>query len=90
MRNALGGNFLHYLCKSAMIGLVLKITKVDLKTMDSLLKIISTPIGNLGDISERCRETLEKETYFLAEDTREFFKLLDLLEIPRAEKSVEY
>ncbi len=57
--------------------------------MESVLKIISTPIGNLGDMSDRCRETLQKETYFLAEDTRELFKLLDLLDIPRELKRVE-
>lgn len=57
--------------------------------MTSVLKIISTPIGNLGDISQRCRETLINETEFLAEDTREFFKLLDLLDIPRDAKNVE-
>jgi len=57
--------------------------------MTSVLKIISTPIGNLGDISERCRLTFTNETKFLAEDTREFYKLLDLLGISKEGKVVE-
>ncbi len=57
--------------------------------MESVLKIISTPIGNLGDISQRCVETLQREVYFLAEDTREFFKLLDLLGISKEGKVVD-
>jgi len=57
--------------------------------MTNKLKLITTPIGNLKDISQRCRETLEKEMYFLAEDTREFFKLLDLLDISKEGKKVE-
>lgn len=57
--------------------------------MSSVLKIITTPIGNLGDISERCRLILSNETQFLAEDTRVFFKLLDLLGISKEGKLVE-
>ncbi len=57
--------------------------------MVSVLKIVSTPIGNLGDISERCRETLKSEVRFLAEDTREFYKLLELNGISKEGKLVE-
>ncbi len=57
--------------------------------MTSKLKLVSTPIGNLSDITLRCRETFEQETRFLAEDTRELFKLLDLLGISREGKIVE-
>jgi len=57
--------------------------------MSSSLKIISTPIGNLGDISERCRIALANETRFLAEDTRQFYKLLELLDISKEGKIVE-
>ena len=57
--------------------------------MTSKLKLVSTPIGNLSDITLRCRETFEQETRFLAEDTRELYKLLDLLGISREGKTVE-
>lgn len=52
------------------------------------LILITTPIGNLGDLSARARETLERVNFILAEDTREFFKLLNLIEISTEGKSV--
>lgn len=47
--------------------------------MAGTLYIIPTPIGNLGDITERAKETLEKVDFVAAEDTRVGGKLLMLL-----------
>lgn len=44
--------------------------------MEKTLYIISTPIGNLGDITYRAVETLEKSDLILCEDTRVSSKLL--------------
>ena len=41
------------------------------------LYIVSTPIGNLNDISFRAVETLRKSDYVLCEDTRVSRNLLD-------------
>lgn len=57
--------------------------------MKPLLKLISTPIGNLSDLSERAIESFKEGTFFLAEDTRELFKLLDLMGIDKKSKFVE-
>lgn len=46
-----------------------------------LLYICATPIGNLGDISERLRATLEAVDVVYAEDTRRTGKLLGHLDI---------
>lgn len=40
------------------------------------LSIVGTPIGNLGDFSPRCIETLENADYIAAEDTRVTLRLL--------------
>lgn len=45
------------------------------------LFIVSTPIGNLGDITHRAVETLRSVTVVLAEDTRHSRGLLDRFEI---------
>ena len=49
--------------------------------MSGTLYLVPTPIGNLGDISQRCRETLEAADFIAAEDTRISLKLLNHLEL---------
>lgn len=51
--------------------------------MAGMLYLVPTPIGNLGDISQRCRETLENADFIAAEDTRVSLKLLNHLEIKK-------
>ena len=36
--------------------------------MAGMLYLVPTPIGNLGDISIRCRETLEQADFIAAEE----------------------
>ena len=52
--------------------------------MPGMLYLVPTPIGNLGDISIRCRETLEKADFIAAEDTRVTLKLLNHLNIKKS------
>ena len=52
--------------------------------MAGMLYLVPTPIGNLGDISVRCRETLEKADFIAAEDTRVSLKLLNYLGIKKS------
>ncbi len=46
------------------------------------LWLVATPIGTLGDVSQRAREVLAAADVVLAEDTRRTRKLLGHLEIP--------
>ena len=52
--------------------------------MAGMLYLVPTPIGNLGDISLRCRETLERADFIAAEDTRVSLKLLNHLGIKKS------
>ena len=51
--------------------------------MAGMLYLVPTPIGNLGDISKRCRETLAEADFIAAEDTRVSLKLLNHLELKK-------
>lgn len=51
--------------------------------MAGTLYLVPTPIGNLGDISQRMAETLEQADFVAAEDTRVSIKLLNHLEIKK-------
>ena len=52
--------------------------------MAGMLYLVPTPIGNLGDISTRCRETLENADFIAAEDTRVSLKLLNHMGIKKS------
>lgn len=52
--------------------------------MPGMLYLVPTPIGNLGDISARARETLESADFIAAEDTRVSLKLLNHLGIKKS------
>ncbi|MBR5646497.1 MAG: 16S rRNA (cytidine(1402)-2'-O)-methyltransferase [Treponema sp.] len=49
----------------------------------SVLYIVGTPIGNLGDITYRAVETLRNADYIAAEDTRHTLQLLNHFEIKK-------
>ncbi len=51
--------------------------------MSGKLYVVGTPIGNLGDMSPRAAETLEKVDFIAAEDTRVTLKLLNHFEIKK-------
>lgn len=49
--------------------------------MNKILYIVATPIGNLGDVSQRAFDTLKNVDFILAEDTRRSQTLLNHLGI---------
>ena len=51
--------------------------------MSGTLYLVPTPIGNLGDVSRRCAQTLAAVDFIAAEDTRVSLKLLNHLEIKK-------
>lgn len=51
--------------------------------MNGTLTLVPTPIGNLSDISPRCRQALEEADFIAAEDTRVTLKLLNHLGIKK-------
>ena len=51
--------------------------------MSGKLYVVGTPIGNLGDITYRAVETLEKVDFICAEDTRVTVKLLNHFDIKK-------
>src|ERR1044072_6174838 len=56
--------------------------------MAGVLQVVATPIGNLGDLSERARETLASADLVVAEDTRRTGKLLASLGIEARMRSM--
>lgn len=52
--------------------------------MAGMLYLVPTPIGNLGDVSDRAREILESADFIAAEDTRVTLKLLNHLGIKKS------
>ena len=56
-------------------------TQIDKKKIENGLYIVSTPIGNLSDITFRALEVLKNSDYVLCEDTRVVRKLLNFYNI---------
>lgn len=50
-----------------------------------MLYIVPTPLGNLGDITERAKNTLETCDFIIAENPATTHKLMRLLELPKKE-----
>ena len=50
--------------------------------------LLNTPIGNLGDLTERVHQALKTGTLFAVEDTRVFKELLNHLQISLNNKRI--
>ena len=48
-----------------------------------MINFISTPIGNLNDISLRAIDVIRSSDYLYAEDTRNIKKILDFIDIQK-------
>jgi 16S rRNA (cytidine1402-2'-O)-methyltransferase len=55
-----------------------------------MLYLVPTPIGNLGDLTQRALEVLKSADVVAAEDTRRTWQLLTHFGIPRPERLVAY
>lgn len=64
------------------------LTPLDPNMRKGILYLVSTPIGNLKDISHRAIEILNSVETILCEDTRESLKLLNHYEVKRPLKSL--
>ena len=59
------------------------------KVVPGVLRVVGTPLGNLGDMSERGREVLASADMIACEDTRRTGQLLKLLAV-KAPKLVSF
>ncbi|MBP9673455.1 MAG: hypothetical protein KBD63_00005, partial [Bacteriovoracaceae bacterium] len=59
-----------------------------METTHGKLILLTTPIGNLQDLTGRVKEVLEKGIYFACEDTRTFKDLLGHLGISLSDKKL--